>query len=99
MLQPPYSPDLAPSDFHLFGPPKDGLRGHHFEIDVDVKHVVMEWMKKTESAFFFLERMQGVGPSASRSVHKLVVTVLTAEVFINSASWTCESFNVLSLFI
>ncbi|PNF14748.1 hypothetical protein B7P43_G08352 [Cryptotermes secundus] len=27
---PPYSPDLAPSDFHLFGPMKDGLHGHHF---------------------------------------------------------------------
>ncbi|PNF14079.1 hypothetical protein B7P43_G02148 [Cryptotermes secundus] len=27
---PPYSPDLAPSDFHLFGPMKDGLCGQHF---------------------------------------------------------------------
>jgi len=27
---PPYSPDLAPSDFHLFGPMKDGLREQHF---------------------------------------------------------------------
>jgi hypothetical protein len=27
---PPYSPDLTPSDFHLFGPMKDGLRGQHF---------------------------------------------------------------------
>jgi histone-lysine N-methyltransferase SETMAR len=27
---PPYSLDLAPSDFHLFGPMKDGLRGQHF---------------------------------------------------------------------
>jgi len=26
----PYSPDLAPSDFHLFGPMKDGLRGATF---------------------------------------------------------------------
>jgi hypothetical protein len=25
-----YSPDLAHSDFHLFGPIKDGLCGHHF---------------------------------------------------------------------
>ena len=23
---PPYSPDLAPSDYHLFGPMKEGLR-------------------------------------------------------------------------
>jgi hypothetical protein len=27
---PPYSPDLAPSDFHLFGPLKDALRGRRF---------------------------------------------------------------------
>jgi len=27
---PPYSPDLAPSDFHMFGPMKDGLHGQHF---------------------------------------------------------------------
>ena len=26
----PYSLDLAPSDFHLFGPMKDGLCGQHF---------------------------------------------------------------------
>ena len=27
---PPYRPDLAPSDFHLFGPVKEGLRVQHF---------------------------------------------------------------------
>ena len=27
---PPYSPDLAPSDFHLIGTMKDGLRWQHF---------------------------------------------------------------------
>ena len=52
MPQPPYSPDLVPSDFHLFGPLKDKLRGHHFETDADAKRAVREWMKKTESAFF-----------------------------------------------
>jgi hypothetical protein len=30
-FHPPYSPDLAPSDFHLFGYPKDRLQGQHFE--------------------------------------------------------------------
>jgi hypothetical protein len=28
---PPYSPDLAPSDFYLFGYLKDRLQGQHFE--------------------------------------------------------------------
>ena len=27
---PPYSPDLAPSDYWLFGPMKEHLRGRHF---------------------------------------------------------------------
>jgi len=30
VLHPSYSPDLTPSDFNLFGPMKDGLRGQHF---------------------------------------------------------------------
>lgn len=37
---PPYSPDLAPSDFHLFGPLKDGLRGRHFDDDESVIQAV-----------------------------------------------------------
>ena len=32
---PPCSPDLAPSDFHLFGPSKDAFRGHRFAGDDD----------------------------------------------------------------
>ncbi|PNF28779.1 hypothetical protein B7P43_G06451 [Cryptotermes secundus] len=30
LLHPPYCPYLAPSNFHFFGPKKDGLRGQHF---------------------------------------------------------------------
>jgi histone-lysine N-methyltransferase SETMAR len=33
---PPYSPDLAPSDFYLFGPLKDALHGTRFEDDDSV---------------------------------------------------------------
>jgi histone-lysine N-methyltransferase SETMAR len=28
---PPYSPDLAPSDYHLFGFVKNQIRGQHYE--------------------------------------------------------------------
>ena len=52
MPQPPYSPDLAPTDFHLFGPLKDGLRGEHFETDAEVMCAVKIWVKETENAFF-----------------------------------------------
>ena len=37
---PPYSPDLAPSDFHLFGPLKESLRGQHFFSDEEVKTAI-----------------------------------------------------------
>ena len=35
--RPAYSLDLAPSDFHLLGPPKDALRGRHFADDDELK--------------------------------------------------------------
>ncbi|GBN77099.1 hypothetical protein AVEN_117544-1 [Araneus ventricosus] len=34
--QPPYSPDLSPSDFHLFGPLKKHLAGRHFRTNAEV---------------------------------------------------------------
>jgi hypothetical protein len=40
---PLYSPDLAPSDFHLLGPMKDGLRGQHFPSNDAVVRVVKQW--------------------------------------------------------
>ena len=33
---PPCSPDLAPSDYHLFSGLKKQLKGHHFSSDVEV---------------------------------------------------------------
>lgn len=35
---PPPSPNLTPSDFHLFGPLKEHLRGKHFSRDAQVEH-------------------------------------------------------------
>jgi hypothetical protein len=34
---PLYSTDLAPSNFHLFWPLKDAVRGRHFRSDEEVK--------------------------------------------------------------
>jgi len=36
----PHSPDMAPSDFHLFGTLKDALRGTRFEDDESVIRAV-----------------------------------------------------------
>ena len=45
LLHPPYSPDLVPSDYHLFILMKKGLRGLHYVSDEEVKTAVMKWLK------------------------------------------------------
>jgi len=47
---PPYSPDLAPLDFHLFGPLKDALRGTRFEDDESVTRAVRTWLREQETS-------------------------------------------------
>lgn len=49
---PPYSPDLAPSDFYLFGPLKEALRGRQFFTDEEVKDAVHEWLSSMPRSFF-----------------------------------------------
>jgi histone-lysine N-methyltransferase SETMAR len=49
---PPYSPDLAPSDFHLFGKLKETLRGNHYASIADVQGAVHTWIKQTPKEFF-----------------------------------------------
>jgi transposase len=46
LSHPPYSPDLAPSDYHLLGPLKDHLRGHHYETDKAVQEAVWSWLRE-----------------------------------------------------
>ena len=49
---PPYSPDLAPSDFHLFGPLKEAHRGIHFKDEEAVKTSVRQWLRRQDLAFY-----------------------------------------------
>ena len=49
---PPYSPDLALSDFHVFRPLKEFLGGHHFSIDDEVKQAVLGWFSHTDTSFY-----------------------------------------------
>ena len=49
---PPYSPGLAPSDFHLFGPLKDALHGTRFEDDDSVIRVVRSWLHEQETSWY-----------------------------------------------
>ena len=52
MEHPAYSPDLAPSDFHLFGPLKEALRGRRFSCDDYVKAAVHQWLRAQPKTFF-----------------------------------------------
>lgn len=49
---PPYSPDLAPSDYHLFGAMKKSLRGTQYSSVEDVQRAVDAWIRKTPTRFF-----------------------------------------------
>lgn len=58
---PPYSPDLAPSDFHLFLHLKSFLGGRHFNDDDELKEHVTTWLK-TQAATFYEEGIQKLVP-------------------------------------
>jgi histone-lysine N-methyltransferase SETMAR len=50
LKHPPCSPDLAPSDFNLFGPIKEHLLGQKFADDNEVMEAVQSW--PDQKAFF-----------------------------------------------
>jgi len=49
---PPHSPDLTLSDFHLFGPLKDALRGTRFEDDESMSRAVRTWLREQEMSCY-----------------------------------------------
>jgi hypothetical protein len=49
--QTPYSPDLAPSDFQLFGPLKNCLGGRRFTDDKEVEMEVRKWLRQQPKDF------------------------------------------------
>jgi hypothetical protein len=60
LKHPPYSLDLAPLDFHLFGSMKEHLQGQKFADDNQVMEAVQSWLKATPKTFFI------------EGIHKLV---------------------------
>ena len=52
MDHPPYSPDLAPSDYHLFLHMKRFLSGKQFHSDAEVKTTVRSWLQQQAVDFF-----------------------------------------------
>ena len=57
LLYPPYSPDLAPSDYHLFSPMREGLRSKYYTSCEDVKTVEINWLNEQSIDFTRLEYM------------------------------------------
>ena len=49
---PPYSPDIAPSDYYLFSNLKRHLRGRIFRDDLELKEAVEEWFESKDSTFY-----------------------------------------------
>jgi histone-lysine N-methyltransferase SETMAR len=49
---PPCSPDLAASDFHLLGAPKDVIHGEKFESDDEVTEEVKKWLRVQRSTWY-----------------------------------------------
>ncbi|GBM19893.1 hypothetical protein AVEN_2844-1 [Araneus ventricosus] len=59
---PPYSPDLAISDFHLFTVMKKWLGGQYFADDEEFKNVVTHWLKSQAAALY----AEGIGKLVKR---------------------------------
>ncbi|KAI6653134.1 hypothetical protein LOD99_3970 [Oopsacas minuta] len=49
---PPYSPDLAPSDYWLSGEMKRPLRGKRFEGFKRLEYEIKQWQKGTPKVFY-----------------------------------------------
>lgn len=49
---PPYSPDLSPCDYHVFGPLKEALGGKRFSTDDEVETFVRNWFRERPTEFY-----------------------------------------------
>jgi len=49
---PPYSPDIAPSDYHLFRSMTHGLSEQYFTSYEDTKNCIDDWIASKDEAFF-----------------------------------------------
>jgi hypothetical protein len=47
-----YSPKIVHSDYHLFGPLKEALRGRRFTSDKELKEAVHGWLAARPKTFF-----------------------------------------------
>ena len=48
----PHSPDLTPTDYHVYRSLKDSLRGQRFGCDEEVVHAINDWFKVQDKKIF-----------------------------------------------
>ena len=68
---PPYSPDLTPSDYHLFTGLKKQWKGRHFSSDAEVIAAVETWLDGQTSDFFFLSGLQKLEQRAKKCIERV----------------------------
>ena len=66
-LDHPDSPDLAPSDYHLFPGLKKQVKGRHFSSDAEVIAAAETWLDGQPSDFF-LSGLQKLGQRAKKCI-------------------------------
>jgi len=65
----PYSPDLAPSEYHLFPRLKKQLKGRHFSSDAEVIVASETWLDgQLSDFFFFLSGLQKLEQRAKKYI-------------------------------
>jgi histone-lysine N-methyltransferase SETMAR len=67
LLHPPYSPDLALSDFPLCVSLKDALRGTHFEHDNSIIEAVRKWLCR-QGKSWYRQRIHALVPRWCKAV-------------------------------
>jgi histone-lysine N-methyltransferase SETMAR len=52
VTHPPYSPNIAPSDYHLFPELKEHLDGTHFRTGEELKEEVLSYLRGAAGEFY-----------------------------------------------
>jgi hypothetical protein len=65
---PPYSPDLAPLDFHLFRSLKDALHGTHFEDYNSVIEAERKWLSRQDKGWYW-QGIHALVPHWCKTIH------------------------------
>jgi len=71
MHHPPYSPELASSDYHLFPNLKQHLCGQRFSTDDELKYATEEWLKEQSELFYFT----GIEKLRQKCAHQSISSV------------------------